>query len=42
MERKQTNLCVAADVTTCAGVLALADAIGASSSRAMRVGSSES
>ena len=29
MERKQTNLCVAADVTTCAGVLALADAIGA-------------
>jgi hypothetical protein len=29
MERKQTNLCVAADVTTCAGVLVLADAIGA-------------
>jgi orotidine-5'-phosphate decarboxylase len=29
MERKKTNLCVAADVPTCAGVLALADAIGA-------------
>ena len=29
MERKQTNLCVAADVPTCAGVLALADAVGA-------------
>ena len=28
MERKRTNLCVAADVPTCAGVLALADAIG--------------
>ncbi len=29
MERKRTNLCVAADVPTCASVLALADAIGA-------------
>ena len=29
MERKKTNLCVAADVPTCVGVLALADAIGA-------------
>ena len=29
IERKQSNLCVAADVPTCAGVLALADAIGA-------------
>lgn len=29
MERKQSNLCVAADVPTCAAVLAMADAIGA-------------
>jgi uridine monophosphate synthetase len=28
MERKRTNLCVAADVTTCEGVLRLAEAIG--------------
>jgi hypothetical protein len=37
IERKQSNLCVAADVPTCAGVLALADAIGALRDARVRV-----
>ena len=36
MERKRTNLCVAADLLTCAAVLDLADKIGAASQPPLR------